>query len=422
MVRISAATPPPRQNETGVTTPPVSLDAERVLSSREEGEAHLAAMCFPYRPAGLIGVEIEYTVHDVNRPGAPLDPDRLANALGAHTPTTLRPDSPAAPLPEGSVLTLEPGCQVEISTTAEPSLHDLARVADGDLAYLVDLLAASGLRLGTTGIDAFRSPTRHLRTERYAAMQRRFAHFGSAGLRMMCSTAALQVCLDIGEEAEAATRWTAAHALGPVLVALFANSRWHARRDTRLASARWQAVMHTEPARTWPDVPGPDPAAQWANRVMETPVMVLPRTSGPWDAPARMTFAEWIACRGPVAELPPPTVADLEYHTSGLFTPVRPRGYLEIRYLDAQPVNSWLDPVALITVLLHDESTMETVVRLCEPVAGRWETAARDGLSDPGLRTAARSIVDLGCTRLPETGLPESRVADIARSIRRRLG
>lgn len=394
---------------------------EHVVSSRAEGEAQVASMCFRYGPPRLIGVEIEYTVHDVADPWLPLDPGRLANALGAHTPTTLCPDSPAVPLPGGSSLTLEPGGQVEVSTVAQRSLRELATVVDTDVAYLVDLLAVSGLRLGTGGIDAFRRPARLLSTERYAAMERRFDRKGDAGRTMMCSTAALQVCLDVGEEQNVAARWAAAHALGPVLVALFANSRWHAGCDTGSASARWQAVLDTEPVRTRPDEPGPDPAAQWAARVLDTPLLAVRRSTGPWDAPEGVTFADWIAGRGAAGRLPPPTIADLEYHVTTLFTPVRPHGHLEIRYLDTQPLSSWLHPVVLLAVLLHRESVVDRVLDICAPVAGHWAVAARYGLGDPDLAAAARSLTDLGCAQLSATDLPAGTVGDIAYSIRRRL-
>lgn len=32
-----------------------------------------------------------------------------------------------------------------------------------------------------------------------------------------------------------------------------------------------------------------------------------------------------------------PTLDDLAYHVTTLFPPVRPRGFLEVSYLDAQP-------------------------------------------------------------------------------------
>jgi len=88
----------------------------RVLADRAAGEAYVASVCFKHGPPRLTGVELEFTVHHAEDPARRLDPDVLATALGPHTPRTLRPDSPASPLPAGSPLSLEPGCQVEIST------------------------------------------------------------------------------------------------------------------------------------------------------------------------------------------------------------------------------------------------------------------------------------------------------------------
>ncbi|NIJ12241.1 glutamate--cysteine ligase [Saccharomonospora amisosensis] len=395
--------------------------AARVVSSRAEGEAYVASVCFKHGPPRLLGVEIEYTVHDAHDPAQPLRPDRLADALGPHTPRTLRPGSEAAPLPGGSTLTLEPGCQVEISTAPQESLRALATVASTDLCYVTDLLALSGLRLGTQGIDPVRGPQRLLPTERYAAMERRFAPMGPGGLTMMCSTAALQVCVDIGERSQAAARWAAAHALGPVLLSLFANSRRHAGRDTGMASARWQAVMDTENARTYAQGPVDDPAQAWARRVLDTPLMVLPRKDGPWDAPAGLTFADWIEARGPAAVLAPPTFADLDYHLTTLFTPVRPHGYLEIRYLDAQPPGTWLHPVALLSALLESDSTVDKVFEICEPVADKWSDAARHGLADRAISTAAFAVADVGCSALSTADLPADTIAAIANDVARRL-
>lgn len=395
--------------------------AAQVVSSRAEGEAYVASVCFKHGPPRLLGVEIEYTVHDAHDPAKPLEPDRLADALGPHTPRTLRPGSEAAALPGGSSLTLEPGCQVEISTAPQDSLRALAAVASTDLCYLTDLLALAGLRLGTQGIDPVRGPKRLLPTERYAAMERRFAPMGPGGLTMMCSTAALQVCVDIGERSQSAARWAAAHALGPVLLALFANSRRHAGRDTGLASARWQAVMDTENARTYAQGPVDDPAQAWARRVLDTPLMVLPREEGPWDAPEGVTFADWVERRGRAAGLPAPTFADLDYHLTTLFTPVRPHGYLEIRYLDAQPPGTWLHPVALLSALLERSSTVDKVLEVCEPVAGRWSEAARAGLADNAIAATAEAVAEIGIAELSKADLPADTIATIANDVARRL-
>lgn len=396
----------------------------RVLADRAEGEAYVASVCFKHGPPRLVGAELEYTVHHIADPARPLDPDILAAALGPHTPRTLRADSPAQPLTAGSPLSLEPGCQVEISALPQPSLAELAVAISTDLDHLTELLARRGLGLGGHGIDAHRPPRRLLNTERYAAMERRFAPSGSGGITMMCSTAGLQVCLDTGERDQLPARWSALHALGPVLLALFANSARHAGRDTGSVSARWLAVLGTERARTYASrvaPPAEDPAAGWAARMMDTPLMVLPKSAGGWDAPAGLTFGDWIDRRGPAGRLAPPTTDDLDYHLTTMFTPVRPRGYLEARYLDTQPPGEWLTPVALLTALLSRKSVVDDVLEVCLPVAHLWESAAHRGLADAGLRTAAERIAEIGCAALPETGLGPSTVSRLATDVYRRL-
>ncbi len=395
--------------------------AARVVSDRAEGEAYVASVCFKHGPPRLLGVELEYTVHDVVDPRLPLSRTRLAEALGPHAPRTLVPDSPAQPLPAGSTFTLEPGGQAEVSTAPQPSFRSLCEAADTDLAHVTDLLASAGLRLGARGIDPFRSPARLLCTPRYTAMERRFSPLGRGGITMMCSTASLQVCVDAGESHEISHRWAAAHALGPVLLALFSNSRWHAGVDTGCASARWLSVMDTETCRTAAQEPSDDPASAWARRVLDTPLMLLPREGGSWDAPPGLTFADWIAGRGAAASLPRPTLADLDYHLTTLFTPVRPHGYLEIRYLDAQPPKAWSHPVALLAALFSKPSTVDSVREVCEPVADRWSDAARHGLADSRLAAVARTVADLGCSALPNLDLPEHAIGHIADAIDRRL-
>ncbi|MFE0020757.1 glutamate-cysteine ligase family protein [Amycolatopsis sp. NPDC059021] len=393
----------------------------KVLSDRAAGEAYVASVCFKHGPPKLVGVELEYTVHHRGDPARPLDPDVLATALGPHTPRTLRPDSPASPLPGGSPLSLEPGCQVEISSPPLAGLRELDAVVSADLRHLRSLLARQNLELGESGIDAHRPPRRVLSTPRYAAMERRFAPLGTGGITMMCSTAGLQICVDTGESAGFAARWAAAHAMGPPLLAAFANSRVHAGRDTGHASARWLAVLETEPVRTRSATADPDPAAAWAERMMDTPLMVLPRENRPWDAPEGLTFGDWIEGAGAAAVLRRPTVADLDYHLTTMFTPVRPQGYLELRYLDAQPPDGWLHPVALVTALLSRPSTVDKVRELCAPVEGRWAEAARAGLADADIAAAARAVVELGCAELGVTGLHPDTITEIGENVLARV-
>jgi glutamate--cysteine ligase len=383
-----------------------AADHDAVIAEIEQAEGYIASICFKTGPPAAVGVELEFTVHERENPSTYLDRDRLGHALGDHAPVTLRADSPAHPLRHGGTVTLEPGGQVEISSRPHATLADLHRAVSAEIEQLAGLLARAGLELGETGVDPHRAPRRLLSTPRYDAMEAAFARRGMSGKIMMCSTAGLQICLDPGPASELAERWAAVHALGPPLMALFANSARFAGRDTGWASARQQAWRGIDPSRTRQVRTDEEPARAWARYALDAQLLCIRRPDGAWDAPAGVTFAAWI--RGALETRP--TYADLDYHLSTLFPPVRPRGYLEIRYLDTQPGRGWFAPAALLDALLDDPRTVSRVLELCEPAAGRWVEAAREGMADPVLAGVARSVRDLALDRLD---LPAHLIDDV---------
>jgi glutamate--cysteine ligase len=399
--------------------PAAAPPERRVLRTADEALEHVHAICFKTGPPRTVGVELEWTVHHADDPSRPIDPSTLLTALGDHAPSTLDPDSPQRPLPHGGAVTLEPGGQVEISTPPRESLSELLTTATDDLGYLADRLARHGLRLGEHGIDPYRSSRRLLHTPRYDAMAASFARHGPAGLTMMCGTAATQVCFDAGDSGQVVSRWQALHALGPVLLALFGNSRQHAGADTGWSSARMRAWLAADPSRTWPVV-GDDPAAAWARYALAAPLLCVRRNGSSWHAPAGVTFLDWIG--GSVR--PPPTVDDLEYHLGTLFPPVRPRGYLEVRFLDAQPPAEWFAPVAVLAALLADPETTEAARELAEPVTGStgaWTTAARHGLADRALRATAGALAELAFGAFDHIDLTTATSELVAAIVSRRL-
>ena len=390
------------------------------LRDREEAEVYVAMVCFKHGPPQLHGVELEWTVHHRSDPNRPLDADLLSLALGPHAPQTITPHQSQIPLPAGSLITVEPGGQVEISTPPTRSAASLISVGTADAASLAHLLERRGLVLGQYGTDAHRPPNRLLQVPRYEAMQAAFDLIGPQGSAMMCSTASIQVCLDAGEADQCATRWRAAYALGPALVALFANSPNLNGRHTGWASARLRATLGTCPPFTLPPDPCDDPAGQWARTAMEAPVICIRGGGKSWAAPPGLTFATWIAEPGCVGRQP--TFGDLDYHLSTLFPPVRPKGYLEIRYLDAQPGSRWVTPVALLAALMARRSTIDQVLDLTQASEHRWFQAARDGLADPVLASAARKVVHLGADALDHLDLTSTQHRQVLADLALRLG
>ena len=402
---------------TAVRNAPAPGPTPAVFRDRAQAEAYVASVCFKHGPPRLLGVELEWTVHHVEDPSRPLDAKTLASALGHHAPPTLVPDSPQRPLPSGTPLTVEPGGQVEISPPPRDSLTDLIKTVAADIDHLESLLEPTGLRLGRHGADPFRPPRRMLQVPRYAAMEHAFAPLGPEGITMMCSTAGLQVCLDFGLAADLPKRWAAVHALGPVVTALFANSPGVNGRRTDWASARMRSLYATDPVRTRPAAVCARPADAWAKRVLDTPVIAVRRPGPNWLPPHRLTFADWVA--GALDR--PPTADDLDYHLTLQFPPVRPRGYLEVRYLDSPPHGQWLPPVVLMAALFAAPKYVEGVLAATEGTANRWLAAARYGLDDPALARAARDVVELGCVALSDTDLSAGQTDALAEELHRTL-
>src|SRR5207248_2038479 len=115
-----------------------------------------------------------------------------------------------------------------------------------------------------------------------------------------------------------------------------------------------------------------------------------------WAAPAGVTFRDWLRDGGS-GTLRAPTAEDLDYHLSTLFPPVRPRGHMELRMIDAQPGDGWIVPAAVVTALADDDRAADTALAAAEPVwDGRpdaedpWLRAARPGPGDPELSQASK--------------------------------
>ncbi|MGH9263448.1 MAG: ergothioneine biosynthesis glutamate--cysteine ligase EgtA [Acidimicrobiales bacterium] len=359
---------------------------------------HVRRHCFGSgEPPTRVGVELELhtTVAGDARRRPPVD-DLVAAVAGLH-------------LPEGGRVTLEPGGQVELSS--RPHLGASAAIAAtaGDLCALLDRLAAAGIGTSAVGLDPSRPYGRTIGGPRYDAMESYFSGDGGAGLAMMCATASVQVNLDLGDTATLPRRWRLAHALGPVLVAAFANSPVAAGVPTGARSSRQQIWAVLDPSRSAPALSSLPPVDAWARYALAARVMLVRCAADRCEAVTDgLTFSGWMA-EG--HELGYPTLDDFAYHLTTLFPPVRPKGWLELRMIDAVPDPWWQVAVAVAAALLDDPAAFRVAERTCGPVAGCWPEAAAHGLGHPGLASAARTCFAAAVEALPRLGADRRIVA-----------
>ena len=164
-------------------------------------------------------------------------------------------------------------------------------------------------------------------------------------------------------------------------------SGWHSMR---------QQAWHGIDARRSGALARSDPAQAWASYALAAPVMLIAGDAARPDvtaATSRVSFADWLRGRDPFHRRP--TLSDLDYHLTTLFPPIRPRGYIELRCLDAMPDRWWPALAGLTVALVDDDTAADRARQLCEPVRDMRVEAARDGLADPALHAAAAACLDL---------------------------
>ncbi|RAV06783.1 ergothioneine biosynthesis glutamate--cysteine ligase EgtA [Mycolicibacterium sp. GF69] len=372
--------------------PPPTASAE--LTSADTAARHVAAGCLQDGSVGRVGLEIEAHCIDLADPGRRPSWDELTATIAG-----------LPPLPGGSRVTVEPGGAVELSGPPLPGPLAAIDAMAADRAVLRTAFADAGFGLLLLGADPLRPPQRVNPGARYGAMEAFFeaSDTGAAGAAMMTSTASVQVNLDAGPSDGWAGRVRLAHALGPTMIAIAANSPLLNGQFCGWQSARQRVWSQLDSARCGPilGASGDDPVSEWARYALKAPVMLVNHCEADAEPVTEwVPFADWADGRVLLGGRRP-TEADLDYHLTTLFPPVRPRRWLEIRYLDSVPDTIWPAVVFTLTTLLDDPGAAAVATEATAPVATAWDRAAQLGLGDRHLRSAAHRCVLTAAERAP---------------------
>jgi glutamate--cysteine ligase len=371
---------------------PRTEQGDRELSSSGSAALHIGGACLRDGPVGQVGLEIEAHCFDLADPMRRPGWSELTDVIAS-----------VGDLPGGSAITVEPGGAVELSGPPLDGPLSAITAMRADRSVLTEAFAGRGLGLVLLGADPLRPAARVNPGDRYRAMEQFFdaSDTGAAGAAMMTSTASVQVNVDAGPRDGWADRVRLAHALGPTMIAISANSPLLGAEFTGWRSARQRVWSQLDDARCGPvlGTSDDDPANDWVHYALKAPVMLV-------HTPEAIPVTEWV----PFADWADgttmlggrrPTEADLDYHLTTLFPPVRPRGFLEIRYLDSVPDDVWPAVVFTIVTLLDDPQAADIAAAATESVATSWDRAAQVGLGDRRLHQAAITCVSAAAERAP---------------------
>lgn len=257
-------------------------------------------------------------------------------------------------------ITLEPGCQIELSIEPQEFIRDLKKRIEEIDSELLPLLDKFGIKLINKGV----SPTttykniKLLPKRRYHLMANYL--WGILSDVMMRETAGIQVGVDYKSEEDAMKKFRIANMMIPFATAMYANSRYRGGVDTGYKSFRALAWLNTDNERCGFATKFQDGMGfkDYVELLLDTPMIFINRDNRTVNMNGRLTFRQFMdkGFEGFDAE-----IDDWQLHSNLYFPEVRLRNFIEIRNHDCVGGGLEYSIPALYKGIMYNPSALEEV-------------------------------------------------------------
>ncbi|HQS83588.1 MAG: glutamate--cysteine ligase [Alphaproteobacteria bacterium 16-39-46] len=295
---------------------------------------------------------------------------------------------------EGVLLTLEPGGQLEFSSSPHSNVFALKEEHQRYLLTVLPLASQKNLLLLGLGFDPLSNfeDIPWMPKERYLLMRDYMPQKGSLGLDMMTRTASFQVSLDYTSEQDMCEKFRIGLALQPLISTFFASSVLRERQILPFQSYRSYVWQHTDDARTgglefvFDDRMGFE---RYIEYLLDIPLYFIYR-NGKYIPAAPQTFRDFM--RGNLKSLPGkfPTITDWELHISTVFPDVRLKTYLEMRGADSGPLEFGYALAALWAGLFYDPQSLTQIKDIVGALSQEERSFLRKETPKTGIHTQFR--------------------------------
>lgn len=294
-----------------------------------------------------------------------------------------------------SNISLEPGGQLELSSTPHQNLHQIQDELNAYTKQLINIGDELGISYLTLGFhpewNLDEIPKMPNPNNRYNIIAHYLSQISRHGIDMMYRTCSAQTSLDYGSESDMVKKYRISLALQPILTALFSNSPFIEGTPSNYLSARSYAWSKANPKRT-----GMFPLVfeegfsfeKYVDYALDLPLFFIFRNGKFIDAHGQ-PFRKFL--EGSLSVLPGqlPTINDWQNHIGTLWPEVRLKNVLEIRGADSGPVSRICALTAITTGLLYEQSSLDAAWDIVKT----WDKETRNFLYHEVIHKGFKTVI-----------------------------
>lgn len=264
-------------------------------------------------------------------------------------------------------ITLEPGCQLELSLSPETNIAEIKGKIDNFNKKITPILRKYEINLLEYGISPV-STYKHINIipkKRYHIMADYL--WGILSDVMMRETAGIQACFDFSSEEDAIRKFRIANIISPFMTAMFANSPIRGGVDTGYKTFRGLSWLNTDSERCafmskklFESKSGYG-FKDYVQEVMKTPMIFIIRNEKAIEILGKIDFEQFMQ-RG--FEGYTATLEDFKLHANLYFPEVRLRNFIEIRNHDCANHGMQYSILAMYKGLLYNKHALRETENL----------------------------------------------------------
>jgi len=260
-------------------------------------------------------------------------------------------------------ITLEPGCQIELSLEPQEFICELKNKIEQIDSAIMPVMEKFGIELINKGVSP-KTTYRNIELlpkRRYAIMANYM--WGILSDVMMRETAGIQVGIDYKSEEDAIKKFNLANQMMPFITAMYANSKIRGGVDTGYKSFRALAWLNTDNERCGFGTKFQEDMTfkDYVNTLLDVPMIFINRENRTLSINGRLTFKQFMEKGYEGFEA---NIDDWKLHSNLYFPEVRLRNFIEIRNHDCVGGGLEYSIPALYKGILYNSSAIQEIENL----------------------------------------------------------